>query len=408
MQYTLTADQQNGYAEIMATMTSPDRNVLVICGGAGVGKTTLVNTFFDEWQQLCAVSGGAFKDVPIHLTATTNKAADALAAATGRDTGTIHALLGLRVKNTGFRKTELIDTGKPVEAGCLVVIDEASFIDAQLLQAIQAKTRNCKVIYLGDPCQLKPVGAHSTPVFEANYPTVFLNEIVRQKDTSPIQALSRNLRAYVDGTALIPNAGVDGVNIHHMNQAAFEQALIAANKVRSSVRALTWTNQKAIHYNNLVAQALSGTSDIKLGDILVVNKQVIHGVAKYKLPTESTVEVVGISKWYVDSNGITVRDVEISRGITLRVPKDMGDTVPIIKAAYDKGRADVAYVLENLYVDLRHMYGSTVNKSQGSTYHTVFIDLSDIGACKDRDQVKRMLYVAASRASDQVVFTGDI
>ena len=203
-------------------------------------------------------------------------------------------------------------------------------------------------------------------------------------------------------------AGVDGVNIHHMNQTAFEQALIAANKVRSSVRALTWTNQKAIHYNNLVAQALSGTSDIKLGDVLVVNKQVIHGVAKYKLPTESTVEVVGISNWYVDSNGITVRNVDISRGITLRVPKDMVDTVPIIKAAYDKGRSDVAYVLENLYVDLRHMYGSTVNKSQGSTYHTVFIDLSDIGACKDRDQVKRMLYVAASRASDQVVFTGDI
>lgn len=54
------------------------------------------------------------------------------------------------------------------------------------------------------------------------------------------------------------------------------------------------------------------------------------------------------------------------------------------------------------------MYASTVNKSQGSTYDTVYIDLNDIGKCRDKDQVRRMLYVAVSRARHKVVFTGDI
>ena len=54
------------------------------------------------------------------------------------------------------------------------------------------------------------------------------------------------------------------------------------------------------------------------------------------------------------------------------------------------------------------MFASTVNKAQGSTYDTVYLDLNDIGKCQDRDQVNRMLYVGVSRAKHKVVFTGDI
>ena len=60
------------------------------------------------------------------------------------------------------------------------------------------------------------------------------------------------------------------------------------------------------------------------------------------------------------------------------------------------------------YPDLRYTYASTINKAQGSTYDTVYIDLNDLAKCNDRDLQLRLLYVAVSRARHKVVFTGDI
>ena len=406
MNYTLTACQQAAYAAIVSLMTTTQKE-LVVVGPAGTGKTTLVNTFLEEWPQFVALSGGTYKDLDVYLTATTNKAADALSSATGRETSTIHQLLGLRVKNTGYRQSVLVDTGKEVPSDCFIVIDESSFIDDDLLKKIRQKTKYCKVLFLGDPCQLKPVGSDDTPVFTAGFPTAYLTQIVRQSDDSPIQKLSRALRDHVDG-APMPKAGVDGINIFHIPQDEFNASLIQDCRVGAgnSVRALAWTNQVAIGYNEMVANALSGSSEIKLGDAAVVNKQV-QKRGYYKLNTDSTVFVTGVGKWELDGNGIVSRLVEVGR-IELRQAQNQADTITLIKQAYADGNIAYATDLENHYVDLRLMYASTVNKSQGSTYDTVYIDLNDIGKCRDQDQVRRMLYVAVSRARTKVVFTGDL
>ena len=407
MSIVLTADQQAAYGDMITLMTTTQQE-LVVVGTAGTGKTTLVNTFLSEWPQFVALSGGSFKDREVYLTATTNKAADALSSATGREATTIHSLLGLRVVTTGYRESKLVDNGKGVPDDCLIIIDEGSFVDANLLEKIRQKTKRAKVIYLGDPCQLKPVGSDDTPVFTAGIATAELKQIVRQSDTSPIQKLSRSLRDHVDGSPM-PSAGVDGVNILHLPQDEFEKSLIedCRNNSGNKVRALAWTNNIAIGYNTLVATALSGNSEIKLGDTAVVNKQV-QKRGYYKLPTDSTVLISGLGKWEVDSNGIESRDVETSYGYTIRQARNHAETIPLIKKAYANNNSEQATFLENHYVDLRLMYASTVNKSQGSTYDTVYIDLNDIGKCRDRDQVKRMLYVAVSRARNKVVFTGDI
>lgn len=406
MTQILTACQQNAYAAMVTLLTTAQKE-LVVLGTAGTGKTTLVDTFMKEWPQFVALSGGAYKELDVYLTATTNKAADALSSATGQETSTIHQLLGLRVKNTGYRQSVLVDTNKEVPANCLIVIDESSFIDNDLLTKIRQKTKHCKVIYLGDPCQLKPVGSDDTPVFTAGMPTANLTQIVRQSDDSPIQKLSRSLRDHVDG-APMPKAGVDGVNILHLPQDEFNSSLIADCKAGAgnSVRALAWTNQVSIGYNEMVANALSGSSEIKLGDTAVVNKQVSKR-GYYKLNTDSTVYITGLGKWKLDGNGIVSRLVEIG-SINIRQARNHVDAIELIKKAYTESNIASATDLENHYVDLRLMYASTVNKAQGSTYDTVYIDLNDIGKCRDQDQVKRMLYVAVSRARSKVVFTGDL
>ena len=407
MSIQLTQDQQDAYAAIITLVTTPQQT-LVIEGGAGCGKTTLMNTFMQEWPQLVALSGGAFKDVDVVLTATTNKAADALANATKRETTTIHSLLGLRVVKSSYGRTKLVDTGKLIEDGLVVVIDEASFIDQELLAHIEHKLRKCKVIFLGDPHQLKPVGSSTTTVFSRGYPTVSLNQIVRQADDSPIQTLSRGLRSLVQGHPM-PNAGVDGTNIIHMPQQDFEAAFVqdVLNNPVNSVRALAWTNKKAIHYNHLVSIARNGSADIHLGDVVNVNKQ--HSVSRsFRFPTDSTFQVMGLGPWREDQFGLISREVETSFGVSVYQAQNIEDVQITARNFYDREmHSQGDFVLEH-YAALRLMFASTVNKAQGSTYDTVYLDLNDIGKCQDRDQVNRMLYVGVSRAKHKVVFTGDI
>ena len=408
MAINLTQDQQDAYEAIISMVTGKTSNTeLVLDGYAGTGKTTLVKTFIDEWKTVINLSAGAIKPIEMFLTATTNKAADALRSATGIEATTIHSLLGLRVQNIGYNKAKLVDNGKTVPNGCLIFIDEASFIDLRLLSKIREKTKRCFVVYMGDPCQLKPVGSDDTPVFTSGVPTQYLKQIVRQTAGSPIQALSKALRDHVEGSPM-PKAGVNGVDIIHLPHDDFKKAMISdfANR-NGSIRALAWTNQAALGYNAEVALALSGDTDFKLGDVLVVNKQIIVS-STFKLATDSTVNVLGLGKWETDSNGIISREVVVNPGISLRQAQVLNGAADLIIQAYKDKDLGAAFRLENTYADLRLMYASTINKAQGSTYDTVYIDLTDIGKCSDKDQVRRMLYVAVSRAKNKVVFTGDI
>lgn len=408
MSHVLTQDQSNAYSMIIQLLTDPNERYLVIQGFAGTGKTTLIRSFLDEWPKYCKLSGGAFKDYPVLLTATTNKAADALESATGVQTKTIHSALNLRVVNTGYRESKLTQSNTPELDDMLIIIDEASFVDEALLAYIMKDTRKSKVIFLGDACQLRPVNSEITPVFDKGFKTASLTQIVRQADTSPIQQLSRSLRDHVAGSPL-PRIQVDGVHIQHMNPEDFTKSLIrdCALHRGNEVRALSWTNARAQGYNAAVAEALSGNTDIKVGDIAVVNKQVVISRDR-KLATDSTVMISELGSYVKDGNGIISRKVVTSLGDILTQAQDPKEVIPLIKKAYANGNNKQAYVLENQYADLRLMYSSTVNKSQGSTYDIVYIDLNDIGGCRDRDQVRRMLYVAVSRARNKVVFTGDI
>lgn len=409
MSITLTDDQQAAYAALVALVTS-DQQSLVISGAAGCGKTTLINTFLNEWPTICKLMNGSFQEYEPVLTATTNKAADALSSATGRETYTIHSYLGLRVESTGFKESKLVSTGKARPHNMLLFIDEASFVDHVLFEEIRERTGSCKVVYLGDPMQLRPVKETETPVFDYGFPTVELNQVVRQSDTSPIQTLSRSLREFVAGKPL-PNAGVNGVDILHLPQDQFEAAFIEDCKKHrgNAVRALAWTNQAAIRYNSIVAKAMSGKPEIKAGDTVVVNKQ-IKLSRNMRLPTDSTVFIKELGGWEVDEYGIQSRLVHLGNGYTTRQAKNMRAVDKLIKEAYanPNNNSTPPAILENTYADLRLMYASTVNKSQGSTYDIVYIDLNDISKCRDGDQVRRMLYVAVSRARHKVVFAGDI
>jgi ATP-dependent exoDNAse (exonuclease V) alpha subunit len=86
-------------------------------------------------------------------------------------------------------------------------------------------------------------------------------------------------------------------------------------------------------------------------------------------------------------------------------PKSLADKNLAIKKARALERYHEVAVMENQWVDLRGAYACTINKAQGSTFGSVYLDLDDISRCNNGETIARMLYVAVSRARHHVFLT---
>ena len=118
---------------------------VVITGGPGVGKTTIVNAIL---RVLSA------KGVELLLCAPTGRAAKRMSEATGLEARTIHRLLEVDPRSGGFRR----DADNPLECG-LLVIDEASMVDVMLMRALMmAVPDEAALLIVGDADQLPSVG----------------------------------------------------------------------------------------------------------------------------------------------------------------------------------------------------------------------------------------------------------
>lgn len=150
--------------------------VLVITGGPGVGKTTIVNSIL---QIMSA------KQAKISLCAPTGRAAKRLSESTGMEAKTIHRLLEFDPKIRGFKRNK----DNRIETNVLVV-DESSMIDIVLMnQLMSAIPDNAVVILVGDVDQLPSVGPGTvlSSVIESGViETVRLTEIFRQAASSKI------------------------------------------------------------------------------------------------------------------------------------------------------------------------------------------------------------------------------
>ena len=129
-----------------ATRTALASKVMVITGGPGVGKTTLVNAIL---RILAA------KRVNLLLCAPTGRAAKRMTDTTGREAKTIHRLLrGRNPKNGSFKHNE----ENPLDCE-LLVVDESSMVDVLLMNSLlKAVPNDAAVIFVGDVDQLPPVG----------------------------------------------------------------------------------------------------------------------------------------------------------------------------------------------------------------------------------------------------------
>lgn len=164
-----------------AVLSINDSNVTIITGGPGTGKTTIIKTIIDLFEE---------RKKKVILTAPTGRAAKKMTEATGKEASTLHRLLGIgKLDDEGIYSRHSDYKGEPIDAD-LIVVDELSMVDMFLMNyLLNCIYQGTKLILVGDVDQLASVGPGSVLkdlINSDTINTVKLDKIFRQAAKSKI------------------------------------------------------------------------------------------------------------------------------------------------------------------------------------------------------------------------------
>ena len=164
-----------------AILSINEHNVNIITGGPGTGKTTIIKTIIEIYEE---------RGKKVVLAAPTGRAAKKMTEATGKEASTLHRLLGIgKLDDEGIYTKQVNFEGEPIDAD-VVVIDELSMVDMFLMHhLLKCIYQGTKLILVGDSDQLPSVGPGSVLkdfIESEKIPTVHLDKIFRQAAKSKI------------------------------------------------------------------------------------------------------------------------------------------------------------------------------------------------------------------------------
>lgn len=390
---TLTKKQK------LAIEKSFKENVMVITGGPGTGKTTIIKGIIEGFELMGKKTA---------LCAPTGRAAKRITETTGREAKTIHRMLEFTYsedsKNLYFNKNE----ESPLEYD-VIIVDEMSMVDIilmnSLLKAVEPKTH---LIMVGDVDQLPSVGPGSVlrDIINSNIiPTIKLDKIFRQSNDSMIT-----------------------INAHRINDGEMPEF----NKKDGDFFFIDCSSNEEINDTivGLVEKRLPEHYNLKpLEDIQVLTpmKKSLSGTYELNKILQSKLNPMGRGKEEIKNNKIVYRTgdkiMQIKNNYQMawkRTDKDgyveSGEGVFNGDIGYIRyvNKIDQELVVEfddnkevtytyNQLDELIHAYAVTIHKSQGSEFPAIIIPVT---WAPPMLLTRNLIYTAVTRAQDLVVLVG--
>ncbi|MBT3358553.1 MAG: ATP-dependent RecD-like DNA helicase [Rhodospirillales bacterium] len=353
--------------------------VMVLTGGPGVGKTTIVNGILKIL---------AAKDVEILLCAPTGRAAKRMTEATGFEAKTIHRLLEVNPKGGGFKHNE----ESPLECD-LLVIDETSMVDVMLMQAVlKAIPDNASLLVVGDIDQLPSVGPGQVLadiISSGVAPVVRLTEVFRQAAQSQIITTAHKINKGAIPDLSKPEGDSDFYFVQADNPETAVQRIIELVKNRipqrfglnpiRDIQVLCPMNRGGVGARSLNIELQAALNPAGENKIERFGSTFAAGDKVMQIENDYDKEVYNGDIGYIDS--LDLDDGELSVSFD-------GRTV-----IYGVGELDT----------LVPAYAATIHKSQGSEYPAVVIPVMT----QHYTMLQRnLLYTGVTRGKRLVVLVG--
>lgn len=383
--------------QAQAIETALNSAVMILTGGPGTGKTTVIKGLVEVYAELHGLSldpkyyAQKEEPFPIVLAAPTGRAAKRLAESTELPAMTIHRLLGF----TGQEDKDE-ETSREI-AGRLVIIDEMSMVDTWLAhQLMKSLPEDVQIVFVGDQDQLPPVGPGQVLkdlLASKQLPTVELTDVYRQAEGSTIIEIAHQIKKGV-----VPDTLTAKTSDRSFIKAGSDQV---ANVITQIVKSAVSKGQ-TIRDVQVLAPMYKGPAGID-----ALNKQIQELVN----PNDGTRKelVFGDTIFRIGDKVLQLVNQPESNVFN----GDMGEVIAIIKAKETIEKQDLLVVnfegIEVTYqrADLNQItlaYCCSIHKSQGSEFQTVIMPVVRGYAKMLR---RNLLYTGITRAKNFLILCGE-
>ncbi len=357
--------------------------LLVITGGPGVGKTTLLNSLLLILEA---------KGLEITLAAPTGRAAKRLSESTGHEASTLHRLLEYQPAKGWGRNEE-----RPLP-GTLFVLDEASMVDVPLLwHWLKALPPDAHLVLVGDVDQLPSVGPGrvlADIIDSGAAPVARLTEIFRQAKTSRIITAAHAVNAGQAPDLEPPAEGPlgDFFFIERDTPEAIAAALVQVIKERIPQR-FGLDPKRDVQVLSPMNRGLLGTAALNAR-----LQEALNAPGEFTLEAESFGTLYRVGDKVIQTRNNYDKDVfngDIGRLTAI-------ETEPLrLDVRFEDGR-EARYEAGELD-ELRLAYAITIHKSQGSEFPAIVLPLSTQHYVMLQ---RNLLYTALTRGKQLVVLVG--
>lgn len=385
--------------QMEAVSLSVRENVMVITGGPGTGKTTVIN------QIIQLYTGAGYQ---VNLAAPTGRAAKRMSETSGHPAQTIHRLLENYYLAEGNRQKFQRDEDYPLECD-LLIIDEASMLDVFLTYHIlKALPEGARLILVGDRDQLPSIGAGNIlkDILNSQIANIRLSKIYRQRDDSAIVLNAYHIH---QGESMEYRSKSDFFFIKRKEAGQILKEIISL--MQSRLPAFTGLNPLAeMQVITPMRKGQLGANQLNLELQKILNppakkkyekvfRELTFREGDKVMQTKNDYQMEW--KIYSPIGEILDEGSGIFNG-DIGIIEDINDFEEVLTIRFDEEKI-VKYPYKSLDgLDLA--YAMTVHKSQGSEYPLVILPLYDAGG---RLLTRNLLYTAVTRAKKYLVLVGE-